>query len=192
MKVFLPPLLSKCRRGPQVMLPKDIGIVLAYSGIGRDSIVVDAGAGSGWLAISLANVAKKVISYEWREEFALLAEQNAQKAGVKDRLEIKRKNIFDGIDEREVDLVTLDLAEAEKAVAHAYAALKPEGMIFGYLPHVEQAKRFFEECERCGFSQLNMIESIVRHFLVRQEGTRPQNTGLVHTGYIVFGKKQKH
>ncbi|MEM4554788.1 MAG: methyltransferase domain-containing protein [Candidatus Anstonellaceae archaeon] len=192
MKLPLPPLLSACKRGPQVMLPKDIGIVLAYSGVGRDSLVVDAGAGSGWLAISLANVAKKVVSYEWREEFALLAEQNAKKAGVADRLEIKRKNIFEGIDEKDVDLVTLDLAEAEKAVVHAHAALKPGGMIFGYFPHVEQAKRFFEECQNCGFSQLNMVESIVRHFLVRQQGTRPQNTGLVHTGYIVFGKKQKH
>ncbi|MCX8197386.1 MAG: 50S ribosomal protein L11 methyltransferase [Candidatus Micrarchaeota archaeon] len=191
MKEYVPPILSLCKRGPQVVLPKDIGLILAYSGVGKNSLVVDAGSGSGWLAISLANIARKVVSYEWREEFARLAEQNAKRAGVSESLEIKRKNVFDGIDEEGVDLVTLDLAEAHKALPHAYSALKEGGFVFGYFPNIEQAKTFYEECQKIGFSELHMVESFVRHFLVRQAGTRPQNTGLVHTGYIVFGRKQK-
>ena len=90
--MHFPEILKKCKRGPQVILPKDIGIILAYSGIGKNSVVVDAGAGSGWLAVSLANVAKKVTSYEWREEFAELAEKNAKRAGVEETLSIKRAN----------------------------------------------------------------------------------------------------
>ena len=105
---------------------------------------------AGWLAVSLANVAKKVVSYEWREEFAELAEKNAKRAGVEGSLEIKRKNVLEGIDEKEVDLVTLDLADSDKAVAHAHGALRRGGMVFGYLPHVEQARRFFEACEAAG------------------------------------------
>jgi tRNA (adenine57-N1/adenine58-N1)-methyltransferase len=189
--VFLPSFLKKCKRGPQVVLPKDIGIILSYSGVGKDSFVVDAGAGSGWLAIALANVARKVVSYEIRQDFAALAEKNAKAAGVSDCLQIKRKNVLDGIDEENVDLVTLDLADSDKAVAHAYAALKPGGMVFGYLPHVEQAKRFFEACQSAGFEDIRMVESIVRNYLVRQAGVRPENTGLIHTAYIVFATKPK-
>ena len=188
--MFFPEILKKCKRGPQVILPKDIGIILAYSGVGKNSLVIDAGAGSGWLAIALANVAKKVVSYEWREEFAELAEKNAKRAGVSDSLEIKRKNVLEGIEEKEADLVTLDLADSDKVVPHASAALRKGGMVFGYLPHVEQARRFFEACEQSGFADIHMAECIVRDYLVRAAGVRPENTGLTHTGYIVFAVKK--
>ena len=188
--MHFPEILKKCKRGPQVILPKDIGIILAYSGIGKNSVVVDAGAGSGWLAVSLANVSKKVTSYEWREEFAELAEKNAKRAGVEGSLTIKRANVLDGIEERGVDLVTLDLADSDKAVAHAHAALRIGGMVFGYLPHVEQARRFFEACTAAGFDTPSMMEVIVRDYLVRTAGVRPENTGLTHTAYIVFATKK--
>ncbi len=182
--------MKKLKRGPQVVLPKDMGVILAYSGVGKNSLVIDAGAGSGWLAVALANVAKKVVSYEWREEFAELAEKNAKRAGVSESLEIKRKNVLEGIDEKEVDLVTFDFADSDKAVPHAHAALRKGGMVFGYLPHVEQAKRFFQACEASGFGEMNMVECIVRNYLVREAGVRPENTGLTHTAYLVFGMKK--
>ena len=188
--VFFPEILRKCKRGPQVVLPKDIGVILAYSGVGKNSTVVDAGAGSGWLAVSLANIAKKVTSYEWREEFAELAEKNAKRAGVEGALEIKRKSVLEGIDEREVDLVTLDLADSDKVVPHAHAALRVGGMLFGYLPHVEPARKFFEACEAAGFSDIGMLDAIHRSYLVRQAGVRPENTGLTHTAYLVFATKK--
>jgi tRNA (adenine57-N1/adenine58-N1)-methyltransferase len=188
--VHFPEILRKCKRGPQVVLPKDIGVIVAYSGVGKNSVVVDAGAGSGWLAISLANVAKKVTSYEWRPEFAELAEKNAKRAGVSDSLTIKRASVLDGIEERDVDLVTLDLADSDKAVPHAHAALRSGGMVFGYLPHVEQSRRFFEACEVAGFADVRMMECIVRDYLVRASGVRPENTGLTHTAYLVFATKK--
>jgi tRNA (adenine57-N1/adenine58-N1)-methyltransferase len=188
--MHFPELLRKCKRGPQVILPKDIGIILAYSGVGKNSTVVDAGAGSGWLAIALANAAKKVVSYEWREEFAELAEKNAKRAGVSESLEIRRANVLEGISEREVGLVTFDFADSDKAVPHAHAALRKGGMIFGYLPHIEQARKFFEACEAAGFGKPQMVECIVRDYLVRAAGVRPENTGLTHTAYLVFAEKK--
>ena len=187
--MHFPEILKKCKRGPQVILPKDIGVILAYSGVGKNSTVVDAGAGSGWLAISLANIAKKVTSYELREEFAELAEKNAKRAGVSEALTIKRANVLDGIEEKEVDLITLDLADSDKAVAHAFAALRGGGMVFGYVPHIEQARRFFEACTAAGFDHPQMTECIMRDYLVRAAGVRPENTGLTHTAYLVFAAK---
>lgn len=188
--MHFPELLKKCKRGPQVILPKDIGVILAYSGVGKNSFAIDAGAGSGWLAVSLANICRRVVSYEWREEFAELAEKNAKRAGVQGSLEIKRKNVLEGIDEAEADLVTLDLADSDKAVPHAFAALRKGGMVFGYMPHVEQARRFFEACAAAGFAEIEMLEAINRSYLVREAGVRPENTGLTHTAYIVFATKK--
>lgn len=183
------PVLAKLKRGPQVMLPKDIGLVLAFSGVGRESVVVDAGAGSGFMATSLGNVCKKVFTYEKRPEFAKLARQNITRAGL-GNIEIKEKDVFEGIDESEVDLVMLDLAEAEKAVAHAAKALKKGGCIVGYLPHAEQVTAFVKALNENGFESIFTLESIVREMLVRERGFRPDNTGLTHTAYLTFAKKK--
>jgi len=181
-------LLRKLKRGPQVMLPKDIGVVLAYTGVGRNSFCVDAGAGSGWLACSLGNVAKKVVSYEWRPEFVELARANAQRAGL-ENVRIKKADVFKGIKEKRVDLVTLDLANSDRVVPSAAKALREGGYLFGYCPHVEQVKKFVRACTREKMRNLFVIECMVREMLVRKEGMRPETKGLTHTAYLVFAQK---
>ncbi|MBI4399207.1 methyltransferase domain-containing protein [Candidatus Micrarchaeota archaeon] len=183
-----PETVKKLKRGPQVVLPKDFGVIVGFTGVGSRSLVVDAGAGSGFLAIMLGNVAGKVVSYEWREEFATLAEENVKRTGLKN-VEIVRRDIFLGIEEKGVDLVTLDLANSEKALGYAHEALRENGYAVGYLPNVEQVKRFVEECERLKFREIFTIECIVREILVRKEGCRPETKGLLHTAYLTFAKK---
>jgi tRNA (adenine57-N1/adenine58-N1)-methyltransferase len=182
-------ILRRLKRGPQVMLPKDIGMVLGFTGVGRKSLVVDAGAGSGWLAIALGNACKKVVSYERRDDFAALAEENVKRAGLQRYVKIKRKDVFEGIEEKEVDLVTLDLADSEKVLPHAKAALKEGGMVVGYLPHAEQVQRFVKVLNEEKFRDVFCVECIVREMLVREAGFRPDTTGLWHTAYLVFAKK---
>ncbi|MDD5317787.1 MAG: tRNA methyltransferase [Candidatus ainarchaeum sp.] len=187
--IRLPEIFRKLKRGPQVTLPKDFGMIVAFTGVGRDSACVDAGAGSGWLAIGLGNVAKKVTSYEWRDDFACLAEENVKRAGLEKRVKIKRKNVFEGIEEEELDLVTLDLADSDKAVPHAFKALKAGGYLVGYLPHAEQVQRFVKAAREAGFKEDFAVEAIVREMLVRDAGFRPENMGLMHTAYLVFARK---
>ncbi|MCX6777985.1 MAG: methyltransferase [Candidatus Micrarchaeota archaeon] len=186
--MMIPEILKKLKRGPQVILPKDAGIIVAFTGVGKKSIVVDAGAGSGWLAVFLGNICKKVVSYERREDFAKLARENVKRAELRN-VKIKENDVFEGIDEREVDLVTLDMGDSHLAVPHAYAALKTGGHVFGYLPHAEQVTRFKTECERVGFREIRTFECIVREMLVRESGFRPDTTGLWHTAYLVFARK---
>jgi tRNA (adenine57-N1/adenine58-N1)-methyltransferase len=183
-----PPIMRNLKRGPQVVLPKDFGMVVAFTGIGRKSTVVDAGAGSGFLAIALGNIAKSVVTYERREEFAKLAERNIKASGLRN-VKIKRKDVFKGISERDVDLVTLDLADSEKVVKHAKKALKEGGYVVGFLPNMEQVKEFVKELERDKFSEVFTMECIMREILVREAGVRPENMGLMHTVYLSFGRK---
>ena len=187
--MFIPQAYRRLKRGPQVMLPKDIGMVITYAGLDRNSVCVDAGTGSGWLAVSLARICKKVTSYDIRPEFIKIAERNKANEGL-DNLEIKNKDITKGIDETDVDLVALDMPDSDKVVRYAYKALKQNGFIFGYLPHMEQVKKFADKLKKYKFYNVLVLEVIVRDMLVREEGMRPSTKGVWHTGYLLFAQKQ--
>ncbi len=184
----------KLKRGPQVILPKDAGLIAAFTGVGSGDRCVDIGAGSGWLAVFLGNIVGKdgkVYSYEAREDFADLAERNAKKAGLDAIVEVIRKDASQGITQTEVDLVTLDCADSDKLLPQAFGALRKGGVCVGYLPHVEQVKQFVftAQAPEVGFAVERVIEGIVRDWLVRDRGCRPENTGLTHTGFLVFLRK---
>lgn len=183
-----PRTFRKLRRGPQVILPKDIGMIIAYSDVSKDSVCVDAGTGSGWLALALARLCKEVYSYDVRPDFIEIAERNRQFLNL-NNITFKNKDVFKSIEEKDVDLVTLDLPSPEKALRNVKKALKPGGTVACYLPNTEQVKRYVEKLEKLGFIDIHTIETIVRDMLVRKEGTRPSTKGIWHTGYLTFSHK---
>ncbi len=183
-----PPVFKKLKRGgPAVILPKDVGTILGYSGLTRDSLVVEAGSGSGFLTIALAQIAKKVISYEIKEEFHQLAKSNAQKAGLTN-IDFRLTSVLEGIPEKDADCVVLDMQESVKAVPIAHASLASGGTLAGYLPNIEQAKDFALECKKL-FKDVFMLENIMRDYEIRDFGVRPKHWGLTHTAYLVFARK---
>ena len=93
------------------------------------------------------------------------------------------------IDEKDVDLVTLDMPGSDKAVKNAYKALKQNGCICGYLPHMEQVKSFVSKLEKFHFRNVVVLEIIARDMLVRKEGMRPSTKGVWHTAYLTFAQK---
>jgi len=131
----------KIKRAPQIIPLKDLGTIITETGIGKESVVVDAGSGSGALALFLANIAKKVVSYEIRKDFATIAADNVKFLKLKN-IAIKNKDIYKGIDEKNVDVVTLDLPEPWKALEAAEKALKTGGFIFSYSPTIPQVSDF--------------------------------------------------
>ena len=183
-----PRMYRKLKRGPQVILPKDIGMIIAYSDLDKNSVCVDAGTGSGWLAVALARLCKQVYSYDIREDFLKIAQQNVDMLGLTNVV-LKNIDVTKKIEEKDVDLVTLDLPSSEKALRNAKKALKPGGTVVGYLPHTEQVNRYVMKLEALGLIDIHTIEVIVRDMLVRKEGTRPTNVGLWHTAYLVFARK---
>lgn len=187
--VLVPPHYKRLKRGPQVILPKDIGMIITYTGIGKDSVCVDAGTGSGWLAISLARIAKEVTTYDIRDEFIRIAEKNMENERL-GNLIIKKGDVTKKIDESNVDLVTLDMPDSDKVLRNARKALKAGGYVVGYMPHTEQVKKFVDTLNRLGFGNILTLETIVRDMLVREQGFRPSTKGVWHTGYLVFAQKR--
>lgn len=190
--MFRQSIFKKLERGAQVVLHKDAALISAFTGLQSGDKVVDAGAGSGFLAIHLASVVApegKVFSYEWKDDFAALAKRNVELAGLKKVVEIKHDDVFAGIAEKNVDLVTLDLAGSEKVLPHAFDALKKNGFCVGVLPNVEQMKNFVLEGKKLGFEHVRSVDCLTREWMVREEGCRPETTGVLHTAFLSFLKK---
>lgn len=181
----LPPVLKKLKRGPQILLPKDLGTIIGFSGMNKESVVADAGTGSGFAAIFFGSIAKKVITFEERHEFAEFAAKNIKRSGL-DNIELREQSIFDGFKD-EVGVVSLDLPNPERIFSSDYSLAK-EGVIIAYSPHTEQVSSFVKAAKENGFETFT-LETIIREILSRESGTRPQTKGLLHTGYLTFARK---
>ena len=185
-------LKKKVKRMPQIIMTKDASLILAYTGTMPGSSVVDAGSGTGYLSIFLANYLKpgKIVTYEKDEKFAKVARENFKAAGLEKFIKLKQKNIIKGIDEKNIDLITLDMKNSERVVKHAYSALKYGGWLVVYSPYVEQVKAVVKEIKKKGFSEVKTVENIVRFWDVG-EHTLPQRSGIMHTGFMTFARKVK-
>lgn len=192
LKPLLRDYIMKSVRKTQITYPKDIALIIMFSGIGPGSRVVEAGTGTGALTTALAHYVRpngKVYSYELREEFLKTAEKNLQRAKLADFVELKNKDIVIGIDEQGVDSVILDLATPWLVVPHAYASLKPCGTIVSFSPTIDQAVKTVEALQENNFINIETVECLLRGMQVERGKTRPQTLMTAHTGYITFARK---
>ncbi len=179
-------LFKKIKRGPQIIPLKDVGAIIAETGINKESKVLDAGAGSGALACFLARLVKSVTSYEIRDDFADIAEGNVKKLQLRN-VTIKRKDIYQGITEKNLDLIVLDLPEPWQAIKHAHAALKPGAFLVNYSPTTPQVGDFVNQLE--GFTHIKTIELIEREWDVKGRKVRPKSQGIGHSGFLTFCRR---
>lgn len=173
---------KKITRGPQIMLPKEIGFIIAELGLDSKSTVVEAGTGSGGLACALAHVCRKIFSYDINAENTELGKANAKQLRLKN-ITFKTKDISKGIDEKDVDAVILDLPEPSKAINAAEKALAIGGFLVNYSPTVIPMQRFANEIENNSrFILLKNLELIQRDWKIEGESARPVSTMASHTG----------
>lgn len=194
--IILKPLLRdyimKAIRKTQITYPKDIALIVIFSGIGPGSRVVEAGTGTGALTTAIAHYVKPnghVYSYEVRKEFIETAEKNIKRAGLADYVELKNKDITAGIDEVDVDAVILDMATPWLVVPHAYEALKPCGTLVSFSPTIDQVVKTVEALKENNFIDVETVECLVRGMQTERGKTRPQTLMTAHTGYITFARK---
>ena len=174
-----------------IILPKDVGIITAITGLGSGYRVLDAGSGSGATAMHFGNIVgdqSEVFSYEIREDFAEIAERNVKEFGL-DNVEVKCKDVTEGIEEKDLDLIFLDLPKPWDAADEAMAALKHGGYIATYTPFIEQIQVLQRILKKVGFKEVESFECIFRGIEVTNKGTRPKTRMAGHTGYLSFGRK---
>src|SRR5512137_1036907 len=130
-----PDFFAHAARSGAPMLPKDIGLVIAHTGMSKRDEVLDAGTGSGIAVIYYAGIAKSVTTYEIRANFSKMAAKNL-KAAKMDNVEIIEGDILRA--EGKYDIVHLDLQMGREHIAHAYEVLRPGGILACYSPFLEQ------------------------------------------------------
>ena len=192
LKPLLRDYIMKSARQTQITYPKDIALIVMFSGIGPGSQVVEAGTGTGALTIALAHYVKpdgKIYSYEIREEFQKTAEKNLTRAGLIDLVKLKNKDVTVGIDESDVDAVILDLAVPWLVIPHASTSLKPCGTVVSFSPTIDQVVKTVEALKENSFVDVETVECLMRGMQVERGKTRPQTLMTGHTGYITFGRK---
>ncbi|ADC69682.1 tRNA (adenine-N(1)-)-methyltransferase [Methanocaldococcus sp. FS406-22] len=209
--------LKRMKRTVTTLLPKDIGFIIARAGIREGETVVEAGTGSGALTMYLSNAVGKtgkVITYDIRPEFAKVARKNLLRVGAirkgqkiigldeefddEDEIEIedglfnviqKIGDVREKIDEKDVDVIVLDLPDPWNVVENAKKALnKKRGRIVTYLPYIEQVKKTVEKLKEEGFWDIHTYEIIEREIEVSEKGVRPSTRMIGHTGYITVAR----
>lgn len=174
-----------------ILIQKDIGVVLAHTGLGAGVRVIDAGTGAGAIALNFGNVVGekgKVYSYEIREDFSEVAKKNIDDFGIKN-IEIKNQDIKEGIDEEEIDLVFLDLPKPFEIFEDVYKNLRLGGWLAVYAPYIQQAEVSYKIAKKVGFTDLKISETLEREMEVRPQGTRPKTRMVGHSGYLIFARK---
>jgi tRNA (adenine57-N1/adenine58-N1)-methyltransferase len=192
LKPALRDFIFKAQRKTQIMYPKDVALIVMFSGIGPGSRVVEAGTGAGALTTALAFYVKPrghIYSYDVRPEFQEIARKNLRKAELERYVELKSKDITRGIAERHVDAVVLDLATPWLVIPHAYSALHGSGSLVSFSPTIDQAVKTVEALEENRFVEVDTFECIMRRMQTVRGKTRPETRMTGHTGYITYARK---
>jgi tRNA (adenine57-N1/adenine58-N1)-methyltransferase len=185
-----PDLFHHLERTGAPMLPRDIGLVVGHAGIQRTDRVLDAGTGTGVLAVTLGRLGATVESYERDPEFAEVARENVALADVTDNVTVHTGDVTDSLSEyAELDAVTLDTEDAPAVVEAAPDLLATGGSVAVYSPFVEDAREVAETAQAAGLDNVRTLETIQREMSFDERGTRPSTAGVGHTGFLTLGRR---
>jgi tRNA (adenine57-N1/adenine58-N1)-methyltransferase len=133
----------------------------------------------------------RIFSYEVREDFAGYAERNIlQYLGDVHHWELHRRDIYEGIVERELDRIILDLPEPWRLVAHAENALRSGGIMLSYLPTIPQVDQLVGQLRASrAFDFIETIETLLRSWNIEGRSVRPDHRMVAHTGFITTARR---
>ncbi|MBU0665866.1 MAG: methyltransferase domain-containing protein [Nanoarchaeota archaeon] len=180
---------KQIKRLAQIITLKDIGAIIANTGLTKDSIVLEAGSGSGALGCFLAMLSKKVISYDIKSEHLEVAKKNVEMLGIKN-IEIKKGDIYDfeKIKEKNIDVFVLDVPTPHDGIKTAKKVLKIGGFLVSYSPNINQVQEFVKNLTE-EFLYEKTIEVIEREWTVKEKILRPKMKDFGHTAFLTFVRK---
>ena len=190
--VFSPKFIDfykRIRRYTQIIPLKDIGLIVAETGIGKNSVVIEAGCGSGGFSCFVSRLVKKIISYDINEKSIETIKENIKYLGVKN-ITIKKVNIYEKTEDKNADLFLIDVPEPWRAIKNANKSLKPSGFLVIYTPSISQMQNAMKEIEK--FDELmpiKTVEVIEREWKVAGEIVRPTSKSNIHSGFISIIRK---
>lgn len=182
-------------RGATIVYPKDAAFICGYGDIAPGLKVLEAGAGSGALSISLLRaVGEKgfVHSYERRPEFADVARKNVESyfGTIPANWALTLGSVQDVEHEEKYDRVILDMLAPWECVAMAGDVLQPGGVIMAYVATTTQLSSMAEALKDSDlFTEPESIETIMRGWHTEGLAVRPQHRMIGHTGFLIMARR---
>ena len=176
-------------RGPQIIYPKDLGNIVIFADIFPGATVVEGGLGSGALTSALLRAvgsAGRVITYENDEKVIPKAQRNIQKL-VPDpsNWTVTVADIYQGIAERNVDRVVLDVPEPWQAVETIGDSLAMGGIVLSFLPTILQVSQLVEKLKQdTRFQLIESMETLLRPWHLQERSVRPVHRMVAHSGFL--------
>jgi tRNA (adenine57-N1/adenine58-N1)-methyltransferase len=181
----------KMPRGAQVIYPKDLGPILVLADIFPGARVLESGVGSGALSMTLVRAGADITGYELREDFAAKAISNVTAflgTEVGGRYRVQVRDVYEGIDETDLDRVVLDLPEPWRVVKAAEGALHPGGILVAYLPTIGQVAQLRAALDASRFAMAETLEVLHRTWHVEGVSVRPDHRMVAHTGFLTHAR----
>jgi tRNA (adenine57-N1/adenine58-N1)-methyltransferase len=178
-------------RGATITYPKDLGVLLYWGDIFPGARVLEAGAGSGGLALGLLRAigpTGTLLTCDIRPDMIERARTNvATFMGPTPNWTLLEHDVYDRLPEGSFDRIVLDVPEPGRVAPHAADALVPGGILASFVPNVPQAQAATEAYRASGaFIHIETYEAILRPWTLRGPTARPSTGTIGHTGFLTF------
>ena len=182
-------------RHSQVIYAKDLGAILMHGDIFPGAHVLEIGLGSGATSAAILRAIGaegSLVTYEVREEVIEGAKRNIAElvADPSNHTVHLRDAYEEGIEQRGLDRIVMDLPEPWRLVGQAAEALRPGGILLCYLPTVLQVHQLgmaLQEERR--FQLPETVELLERPWHVTKQSIRPEHRMIGHTGFITTARR---
>jgi len=182
-------------RGATIVYPKDAAMIIGVADIFPGAKVIEAGVGSGALAISLLRALGpngQLDSFERREDFADIARENVQTyfGSLPTNWSLTVGSVQDSTAENKYDRVVLDMLAPWECVDYAANILRPGGVFLAYVATTTQLSSTAEALKGDGrFTEPLSSETIVRDWHHEGLAVRPMQRMIGHTGFLIVSRR---
>lgn len=184
-------------RGAQIMYPKDIAQVIALGDIRSGMRVLESGAGSGAMSLSLLDAVGecgKLTTIELRPDFARIAESNATLYYGKrpewwNLLTSDFDSVAKTLDAHSVDRIMLDMLDPWNRLEQAHRVIVPGGVLIAYVTTTTQMSRMAEALRESGmWTEPEIQETLERTWKAQGLAVRPDHAMIGHTGFLIVSR----
>jgi tRNA (adenine57-N1/adenine58-N1)-methyltransferase len=195
MRPLLSDFVLSMPRGAAIVYPKDAAQIVGLGDINPGAAVLEAGAGSGALTCSLLRAvgpSGRVVSYETRADHAEIAVRNVETFfGTRpDNWTLRVGDVADHRPDEVADRVVLDMLSPWAVLPQVSDALRPGGVLVGYVATTTQMSRLTEALrEQGGYTEPAVWETLIRGWHVVGLAVRPEHRMIGHTAFLVMARR---